>query len=94
MSRIPGSLPRDVFEKNLGSHAGKTVVVYCTIGYRSGLYAKELNDKGLKAVNLKGGILSWIHASQRLNDDRGETRRVHVYGAKWDLAPQEYETTY
>ena len=37
----------------------KRLVVYCTIGYRSGKYAQELAKQGIKAENLEGGVLAW-----------------------------------
>lgn len=75
---------------------GATVVAYCTIGYRSGLFANGLaKDHGLKAYNLRGSILSWAHAGGALVDATGKpTKRLHTYGAKWALEPAGYESTW
>ncbi|KJJ83846.1 rhodanese-like protein [Candidatus Omnitrophus magneticus] len=35
------------------------IIVYCGGGFRSSYIARKLNDNGLKAFNLGGGILSW-----------------------------------
>ncbi|CAM9115724.1 unnamed protein product [Ascophyllum nodosum] len=37
------------------------VVPYCTVGYRSGLYAKKLLDLGYPAVRNSEGVLLWTH---------------------------------
>ena len=93
VSVIPGAVSREQFEaKPPPASAGPRIVVYCTIGYRSGLFARQLAEKGLLAANLKGGILSWVHAGQDVADASGPTRRIHVYGKKWDLAPDGCET--
>ena len=62
------------------------MVAYCTIGMRSGLYTKELRERGIEAYNLMGSVLSWSHAGRDFEGADGPTRRVHVYGATWDLA--------
>jgi sodium/bile acid cotransporter 7 len=93
VSVIPGAVPHAHLD--VASLQGKRVVVYCTIGYRSGLAAKALRERGVEASNLKGGVLLWTHAGQALADPAGQpTRRVHVYGRKWDLAANGYETVW
>jgi sodium/bile acid cotransporter 7 len=94
VSMIPGAIPSEEFEKNIEQYKDKTIIVYCTIGSRSGKYAKRLIKKGMRAYNLKGSILAWIHAGQGLVSEGEETRRVHVYGRKWNLAPEGYEAVW
>jgi rhodanese-related sulfurtransferase len=94
VSMIPGAITQKEFEKNKKKYKGKTVVAYCTIGYRSGVYAKKLNKKGVTAYNLVGGVLSWAHEGNEFVCDSGSTRNVHVYGKDWDLAPEEYQATW
>ena len=38
--------------------AGRRVVTYCTVGYRSGLYAAELLGRGVEALNLAGSLIA------------------------------------
>ncbi len=93
VSTIPGALSKAELERDAESYRGRRVVTYCTIGYRSGLYAAELRRRGFDAWNLSGSVLAWTHAGGPLVDEDGrETRRVHVYGAKWNLAADGYET--
>lgn len=91
VSYIPGSIPVQEFRRHQEKYRVRTVVTYCTIGYRSGVYAKELREKGFDALNLEGSILMWLHAGYPIVDASGETKRVHVYGKSWRLAPEGYE---
>jgi sodium/bile acid cotransporter 7 len=94
VSMLPGAIPSGEFEKNIEKYKDKTIVVYCTIGSRSGHYARKLIEKGFSAYNLRGSILAWIHAGQQLVSEGKETRRVHVYGRRWNLAPKGYEAVW
>ena len=75
---------------------GKKVVCYCTIGYRSGLYAKSLEEKKqIKAWNVAGSILAWTHAGGELNNSKGApTNELHTFGRQWALAPAPYKCKY
>ena len=96
VSMLPGALSQEEFESSRDHYAGRKIAVYCTIGYRSGLYARELKGEGVNAFNLRGGVLSWAIAGGEFVDPAtGEdTKRVHVYGKKWDLLPPGYEAVY
>ena len=92
ISMIEGAITRNEYESELDEYTGKKVVAYCTIGYRSGLYVKELKSRGIEAFNLQGSILAWVNAGMPLRDEKGKTtNRVHVYDKKWNLIPEEYE---
>lgn len=91
VSMIPGAIPHTEFEARKNEYSDKTIVAYCTIGSRSGKYAATLRKESLDACNLEGSILAWAHAGRSLIDSEGaETRRVHVYGPKWNLLPKGY----
>jgi len=92
VSHIAGAIHVDTFDKATEQYRGTKVIAYCTIGYRSGLYAAKLRKKGIDAYNLDGSILSWVHAGRPIVDKDGETKRLHVYGRKWDLVPAGYES--
>jgi sodium/bile acid cotransporter 7 len=91
VSMLPGAIPAEAFTAHAESHRGALVVVYCTIGYRSGQLARTLRGQHIPTVNLRGGILAWLHAGGTVEADGRVVRRVHVYGAAWDLAPAGYE---
>jgi len=95
VSVIPGAVLLEELERRLQDYRARPVEVYCTVGYRSGLKAQELRARGLDAYNLRGGILAWTHAGQPVVDPAGRpTRRVHVYGRRWSLAPEAYEAVW
>lgn len=91
ISMIPGAVSRAAFEDDPAAHRDATVVTYCTLGYRSGLYARQLQQEGWRVFNLEGSILAWTHSGRPLADGDGPTRRVHVCGPKWSLAADGYE---
>ena len=79
VSMIVGAISAQEFERDQERYEGSTVVAYCTVGHRSGLYAQDLARRGWNAVNLKGAILSWTHVGGALEDEDGPTRKVHIW---------------
>ena len=91
VSTLPGAVTAKEYLADPGRFAGKKAVAYCTIGYRSGVWAAQEAKKGLPVANMAGGLLGWLHAGGTLVDAKGEpTRTVHVYGRTWDLAPKGF----
>lgn len=91
VSMIPGAITSGQFEQNQADYAGKPVAVYCTVGHRSGLYAKQLQAQGWNVFNIPGAILSWTHAGGELVNTDGPTHKVHVCSRRTDLAAEGYE---
>lgn len=91
ISALPGAISRDEYLKNPAEFAGKMVIVYCTISYRSGIFARKMAEKGVALYNLAGGLLAWVHEEGKIYDAEGETKRIHVYGEKWNYPPTGYE---
>jgi sodium/bile acid cotransporter 7 len=91
VSMLPGAVTEEAVSKNPSLLQGKTAVAYCTIGYRSGLYAEKMAKQGIRVLNLSGGILAWVFSGGKVYHDGRETKRVHVYGEKWDYLPDGYE---
>ena len=89
VSMIPGAITKTEFEKDAIQHQGKSIIVYCTIGVRSGNYATELKRKGWNAWNYKGSILDWCKNKLPLTADGKQTNRVHTYN-RWYSAPESY----
>ena len=95
VSTLPGTVTAKQYLADPGRFAGKKAVAYCTIGYRSGVWAEEEAKKGLPVANMAGGLLGWLHAGGTLVDARGEpTKTVHVYGRTWDLAPKAFSAVW
>ena len=92
VSMIPGAISAQEFEANKDSYRDYKIVAYCTIGYRSGFYAKELREEQFTAYNIIGGVLGWAHAGKQFVNSEGYSQTVHVYGNNWDLLPKGYES--
>jgi sodium/bile acid cotransporter 7 len=92
VSMLPGAVSQSEYIENPDRFGDRTPVAYCTISYRSGIFAKEMAENGRKIWNLRGGMLAWTLEGGPIFQGGEETRRMHVYGKKWDLAPPEYET--
>lgn len=105
VSIIPGSMTAEQYEAQREAQAGKTVVCYCTVGYRSSAYALKLKEKGVEAKNLEGGIVRWAQKRHSLvtppssadgsssgsSPGGQETKRIHVFAKPWALQPDDYE---
>ena len=87
VSTISGAIDNEYFEHNSVSYLSKKIIVYCTIGYRSGNYAAELRQKGFDAYNPSEGIIGWAHVDGLLIDPQGlATLQVHVFSRPWNFA--------
>ncbi len=91
VSMIPGAITARDFEELEEEYRGKAVVTYCTVGGRSGMYARDLTAKGWTVYNLEGAILAWTLDGGPLIDADGPTKRVHVYSRRHNLAADGYE---
>jgi rhodanese-related sulfurtransferase len=62
-----------------------TIVIYCSVGYRSGKLAEQLSKKGFKNVkNLYGGLFNWANNGGELqNEMKQTTNKVHGYNKNW-----------
>lgn len=64
---------------------GETIIVYCSVGYRSEKIAEQLIQNGFSQTkNLLGGIFGWINSGYPVydNEDR-ETQQIHGYSESW-----------
>jgi rhodanese-related sulfurtransferase len=92
VSMLPHAITQKEFLSHPEKYAGKTAVGYCTVSYRSGVFAREMDEKGISVRNLEGGILAWTLEGGKVYDKNGrETNRIHVYGKKWNYAPAGYK---
>jgi rhodanese-related sulfurtransferase len=94
VSRLPGARRTqrvDDVRAWLASGAYDRVVVYCSVGYRSSKFVRQLQRAGIAAgANLEGGGFAWANAGHPLENDAGATTQVHPFDASWGalLAPE------
>lgn len=95
VSTLPGAVTEGQFLGSLEQYRDRIIIGYCTISYRSGEFARKLkSEKGITMYNLRGGMLAWVHAGGEVVDPKGGTKRIHVYGRKWNLAPSAFEAVW
>ena len=93
VSMLPGAVSKQYFLNNTNQFNDRTIVAYCTISYRSGVFARDMAKEGVTVLNLQAGILAWLLEGGNVYDQsEKEVNRVHIYGDKWDYAPAGYET--
>jgi rhodanese-related sulfurtransferase len=72
--------------KTLAIPAGATVVVYCSIGYRSATIIEELGQAGIQNVyNLEGGLFDWANQGRPVYRGRDRVDEVHPFNRIWGL---------
>ncbi|MFQ5685704.1 MAG: rhodanese-like domain-containing protein [Candidatus Scalindua sp.] len=60
------------------------IVVYCSVGYRSSILAKKLQDMCFtKVYNLEGSIFKWANEDKPLVQNQTTVYKVHPYNAHW-----------
>lgn len=64
-----------------------TIVVYCSVGYRSERIGEKLQEMGFTDVyNLYGGIFEWANQEKALVDSTEViTRQVHGFSKAWGI---------
>lgn len=74
----------------------KTILVYCSVGYRSERIGEKLQKMGYKNVyNLYGGIFQWVNTNHKIYDKQEkETNKVHVFDKTWGVWLQKGEKIY
>lgn len=73
-----------------------TIIVYCSVGYRSERIGETLKKKGYQYVyNLYGGIFNWVNNNKVVvNASSDTTARIHAYNKAWGLYLNKGEKVY
>jgi len=62
----------------------QTIVLYCSVGYRSEKVGEQLQKMGYTNVyNLYGSIFEWVNQGNSVVNENGTTTRVHTYNKRW-----------
>ncbi|NOZ46852.1 MAG: rhodanese-like domain-containing protein [Chlorobi bacterium] len=73
----------------------KTIIVYCSIGYRSEKVAEIVSKNGFSNVyNLYGGIFDWINQDFPVVNSIGVTPKIHPYNKEWGKWLEKGEKSY
>jgi rhodanese-related sulfurtransferase len=99
VSHLPGAMltdPATFSDQQLGNlDRGRPVVVYCSVGYRSGRMAQKLASAGFTNVrNLYGGIFLWYNQGREVVRIGGRVQQIHPYDRLWGMfVTREGKTT-
>ncbi|MFM1843491.1 MAG: hypothetical protein RLZZ490_2234 [Cyanobacteriota bacterium] len=90
---IPPDTPIDQVVKQYLSprQPGQKILVYCSVGVRSSLYAQHLQGAGIGNIyNLQGSIFAWANQELPLQRQGKKVHQVHGYNHQWEkyLSPQ------
>lgn len=86
--RVDPAMAAEAFIEAHGPRlAGRQVVFYCSVGYRSSLLAERVQAAALaagatKTFNLRGGVFGWDNDGFPVVSE-GDTAYVHPYDAFW-----------
>lgn len=73
----------------------KTLIIYCSVGYRSEKIGEQLLAAGYnKVYNLYGGIFEWVNQGYPVYSDSTQTAKVHAYDKAWGIWLQKGEKMY
>ena len=81
VSHLPGATRVSPSADRLELPEGRRVVVYCSVGARSGELAERLG--GAEVYNLSGGVFAWANEGRALLNGQGATTLVHPYDETW-----------
>lgn len=80
----PGASVDALLTTVLSDSAGRSVVVYCSVGARSGGVVQRLARAGLADVyNLEGSLFRWANEERPLVRGTEAVREVHPYSVTW-----------
>jgi len=99
VSHIPGATHVGHNEFTLKSlpdvDKNQTIILYCSVGYRSEKVGEKLLEAGYTNVqNLYGGIFEWVNRGGELENESGQTRLIHPYSKIWGVWLNKGEKAY
>lgn len=88
VSHLPGAIhvPPDARADDLPMSVTKDrpIVAYCSVGYRSSVLARRLQEAGFEDVaNLEGSIFEWANEGRPVVRDGERVEEVHPYDDSW-----------
>jgi rhodanese-related sulfurtransferase len=87
VSHLPGAVRVDpsatTFPELDSLSRERSIVVYCSVGYRSAQVTKRLREHGYAASNLRGSIFRWANEGRPVVRGDSVVREVHPYNDTW-----------
>lgn len=88
VGHLAGAVPAGSLRAALDALSGlppeRTVVVYCSVGYRSSQLAERLRERGMANVfNLEGSIFRWANEGRPVYRGTERVTEVHPYDEDW-----------
>lgn len=65
-SKLPGAISKEELLENPSEYKDNKNVIYCIISYRSGMFAKKLEKKGIEVSNFPSGFLEWVNEGSKV----------------------------
>lgn len=89
VSQLRGAKPLDVQHPNIAAldlPEDATVVVYCSVGYRSAAIVDDLERAGIRNVyNLEGGLFDWVNQGRPVYRGEQRVEVAHPFNRLWGL---------
>jgi rhodanese-related sulfurtransferase len=88
VSHLPGAVlvanEEEAFEIIANERKERSIVIYCSVGYRSSELAEKLQEKGFTEVyNLEGSMFKWANEGRELYRGDQLVNTVHPFNSKW-----------
>lgn len=88
LSHLPGAIRAETEASQRAAIAtvepGTVVVLYCAVGWRSGLAVEKLASSGAPGLyNLRGSIFDWANEGRPLTDGARQVKVVHPFDRTW-----------
>ena len=67
-----------------GKDKDTEIIIYCSLGYRSGELARKLQQAGYtNVVNMEGSLFQWVDKDYPVFSGEAEVREAHPYNLWW-----------
>ena len=89
VSQLRGAMRLDAKHPNIEAldiTEDATVVVYCSVGYRSAAIVDDLERAGIRNVyNLEGGLFDWVNEGRPVYREEQRVEEAHPFNRLWGL---------
>ncbi len=88
VSHLPGAFlvanEGEALEIIANERKERSIVIYCSVGYRSSELANKLQERGFTEVyNLEGSMFKWANEGRQIYQEDQRVNTVHPFNSKW-----------